>query len=117
MLVAVIFIGKGIGKMKVVFHVDEINKWPMVLANVKNFKREIPEAAITVVANGEAVKYYVSADWDRELLQTVDFVACQNALNSNTITAEAVPITIRIVNAGVVELVQKQNDGYAYIRP
>ena len=45
--------------MQVVFHVDEMSKWDLLLANVTNFLREEGEATIEVVAYAEAVTYYI----------------------------------------------------------
>lgn len=104
--------------MKVVFHVDEEEKWPMTLANVKNFLQEEGQANLTVVANGPAVNYYAHENKiDVDLMDRVDFVACSNAMKGQNITADQLDSAIRIVNAGVVEIAKKQFEGYAYIRP
>ena len=36
--------------MRVVFHIDEMNKWPLLLGNVKNFLFIETEATVEVVA-------------------------------------------------------------------
>lgn len=104
--------------MKVLFHVDDENKWPMTLANVKNFLHEEEQAQLTVVANGPAVKYYSQENkLDLHLMEKVDFVACSNAMRGQNITSDQLNPKVRIVNAGVVEIAKKQFEGYAYIRP
>ncbi|MBG9988691.1 DsrE family protein [Aerococcaceae bacterium DSM 111176] len=104
--------------MKVLFHVDEADKWKMTLANVNNFLSEVIAAEITVLANGEAVKYYSqNNDISADLLERVDFVACQNSLNGFEIDQQELDERIRIVAAGVVEIAKKQEAGYSYIRP
>lgn len=104
--------------MKVLFHIDEAEKWQMTLANVKNFLREVPDAKITVLANGPAVKYYVQENnISIELMETVDFVACNNSIRGFEIDPATLNESIRVVPAGVVEIVRKQQEGYAYIRP
>lgn len=104
--------------MKVLFHVDEEDKWEMTLANVKNFLHEEKEANLSVVANGPAVKYYTDMNkLEFELKEKVDFVACNNAMKGHGIKLEQIDKSIRIVNAGVVEIAKKQFEGYAYIRP
>lgn len=104
--------------MKILFHIDEIDKWNMVLANVKNFLKEEPAANVTVVANGGAVKYYLKPDaLPADLIEKVDFVACHNSLKGNDISPGQLNPAVRIVKAGVVEIAQKQFDSYAYIRP
>lgn len=109
---------RGEMKMKVVFHVDEEARWELVLANVKNFLKEVPKAKITVVANGPAVKYYIQANnMDAAFSRKIDFVACNNTLTAHEINPALLNASIGIVTAGVVELAKKQEDGYAYIRP
>lgn len=103
--------------MKVIFHVDEMQKWELTLKNVKNFLAEIPDADIEVLANSEAVKYYTYDDANKLSLIDAKFLACKNALNSNKISTDDIPNFVKIVPAGVVELAKKQEMGYAYIRP
>lgn len=104
--------------MKVLFHIDEENKWDMTLANVNNFLHEEKEAEISVVANGAAVNFYLTEDTRiTDLSKQVDFVACSNSLKGNKIKLEEIDKSIRIVKAGVVEIASKQFDGYAYIKP
>lgn len=104
--------------MNVVFHINEEAKWKMALANVKNFLREEADAKITVVANGPSVQLYTTGNEDiLKLSEKVDFVACNNSLNGMKIDPEELAEGVRIVKAGVVEIAQKQIDGYAYIRP
>ena len=43
--------------------------------------------------------------------------ACNNALAANHLTAADIYQFITIVPAGVVELAQKQTEGFAYIKP
>lgn len=93
--------------MKVVFHIDEESRWDMLLGNVRNFLKEKSNSEIAVVANGSAVKYYMqTASIDDVLLDQVDFVACSNALANNDINIAVLDDRIRVVNAGVVELVR-----------
>ena len=47
----------------------------------------------------------------------VTFIACNNALAANHLTAADIYQFITIVPAGVVELAQKQTEGFAYIKP
>lgn len=105
----------------VIFHIDEEEKWPLVLGNVKNFMADNMAAEIEVLANAAAVNGYQSGafvDQMRKLNdQGVQFVACQNALNAQHILKEDLYEFVSVVPAGVVELVKKQSSGYAYIKP
>ena len=109
-------------KLKVLFHVDEMEKWQLTLNNINNFLNGVEEADILVVANAVAVKGYLP---DFELYETIKeldqrgvvFSACNNALKGNNIDKEYVGEFVKIVPAGVIEIAQKQMEGYAYIRP
>ncbi len=104
--------------MQVVFHIDELNKWPLLLSNVKNFLAVEAEAKVEVVAYAEAVTYYVGdEDLPEEMIGKVDFVACGNALRAWEIETELLPEHVRVVPSGVVEIIHKQAEGYYYIRP
>ena len=46
-------------KLKVLFHVDEMEKWQLTLNNINNFLNGVEEADILVVANAVAVKGYL----------------------------------------------------------
>ncbi len=113
---------------KVIFHIDELQKWKLLLHNVKNllssYENESSEVKIEVLANGEAVQAYASG-FDESLTgkmenlsqRGVNFVACNNALTAYKIQKEQLSSFVIIVPAGVRELVDKQSDGYAYIKP
>jgi intracellular sulfur oxidation DsrE/DsrF family protein len=111
----------------VIFHVDEMLKWGMVLRNVQNMityytQNEI-QFHIEVVANGEAVAEYKklgskhSQTFNMLANNNVVFVACNNALVGLAIEREELFDFIAVVPAGVVELVEKQQQGYSYIKP
>lgn len=112
---------------RVIFHIDEMPKWKLLLHNVKNLIVSYGDAdafAIEVLANSEAVKGYASGDdpvlHDRmETLheQGVVFAACNNALTSLNIPKEQLFLFVTVVPAGVRELTERQMDGYAYIKP
>lgn len=80
--------------MHVVFHINEEERWDMVLSNVNNFLAEEGDAKISIVANGHAVNYYLNDELSDMILNQLDVVA-----------------------SGVVEIAKKQIEGYAYIRP
>lgn len=114
-------------KYKAVFHIDENKKWKLLLANVSNLLDAIDGESydVEVVANSEAVKYYDTGqnlDTDvntmKELMEKgVMFVACNNALRTNKIEKGQILDYVKVVPAGVLELVEKQSEGYAYIKP
>lgn len=112
---------------KVIFHIDEINKWKLLLGNVNNLLKGMDNENlyIEVLANSEAVKYYdrsqdLNVDInDMEALNKkgVKFIACNNSLISHDVNKDNIIHFIDIVSSGVVELVKKQKEGYGYIKP
>lgn len=110
---------------KVIFHVDELDKWKLLLKNVSNLLDaiDVNEYSIEVLANSEAVKFYDSNfNSDISVIQNlnsngVKFVACNNALTANNIKKENLIYFIEVVPVGVLELINKQSEGYAYIKP
>ena len=112
---------------KVIFHVDECGRFEMAAGNIHNMcsfyrGREIP-VVIELLLNGEAVRAAAAAAPEaagcRELLREegVEIAVCNNALRKNGIAAEELTEGVRVVPAGVVELAERQFQGYAYIRP
>lgn len=112
---------------KVIFHIDEMNKWQLLLSNVRNLLEAIENKTISieVLANSEAVKYYDSTkNYDININDMVTlhgkgikFVACNNAIATYKIEKDKIFDFVDIVPAGVLELVEKQSEGYAYIKP
>ncbi len=106
--------------MSVIFHIDESDKWDLLLHNVSNLIKVIDQPTqIEVLANSGAVTYYLTHhDLLDELIgQGVNFVACQNALNAHHIKKEDLVPYISVVPVGVYELMSKQMEGFAYIKP
>lgn len=112
---------------KVIFHIDEISKWKLLLGNVSNLLKGLDNEKlyIEVLANSEAVKYYdINQDLDADIntmeglnKKGVNFAACNNALMAYNIKKDNIISFVNIVPAGVVELVKKQSEGYIYIKP
>ncbi|MCQ2010260.1 DsrE family protein [Sporolactobacillus sp. STSJ-5] len=104
----------------VIFHIDEKEKSPLLLGNVKNLLADMT-AEVEVLANGVAVIGYKSEEFINQMNslkdQGVQFVACRNALNAHHILKEELFAFVSVIPAGVVELVEKQSSGYAYIKP
>ena len=46
--------------VRAVFHIDELDKWPLVLANIRNLVRavDMTMAEIVVMANSKAVSVF-----------------------------------------------------------
>ena len=112
-------------KLKAVFHIDEMSKWSLLLKNVRNLLQAATDALLVeVVANAEAVKFYAMSDKNMQTEELyklsgegVRFVACNNALHAFEIDRAQLFAFVQIVPAGVLELIERQTEGYAYIKP
>lgn len=116
--------------MKVVYHVDEPEKWTMTLANVSNMivdcDRRGETYLIEVIANSAAVpalsmKAFPSSAL-AESLQNLNsrgviFKACKNTLIGLNIPESDLFDFVAVIPAAVVELVRKQEEGFAYLKP
>ena len=112
---------------RVVFHIDEgtISKANMVLHNVKNLLDDLgkDEVDVIVLANGEGVKAFLQrpnvhrAQIRRLADQGVEFLACGNCLRFLGLESDDMLDAVRVVPAGVSELVKRQAEGWAYVRP
>jgi len=114
---------------KAVFHVDlnEAKRLDIALANVTNLLKAIPgrEYNAVVLFNGPGVNLVTAENCAPEhkegiaalQKQNVVFEACQNALNKFGITKEELVDGFKVVPAGIIELIELQNNGYAYIKP
>nr|WP_243206494.1 DsrE family protein [Neobittarella massiliensis] len=77
---------------------------------------------VEIVANGPAVQAYTAPGSQIARMQSlavrgVVFIACQNALRSNGISTQALPGFVHTVPAGIAELVDRQEEGWAYVKP
>ncbi|PWG00831.1 DsrE family protein [Levilactobacillus bambusae] len=110
---------------KIVFHVDELNKWPEVLSNVTNVLMDLAQhddhhIQMVVVANGDGIMGYLIPsinDQISELAKTVEFHACHNSMVSHGLNSARIPSGVHIVPVGVIDLASLQDNGYRYLKP
>ncbi|MCI1902549.1 MAG: DsrE family protein [Enterococcaceae bacterium] len=104
--------------MKAVFHIDETAKWDETTKNIHNLFKEVPEAVVVVSVNGGAVKGYLAAENQAFIKEDkAAFHACRNALRAQHIAESQLPPNVKVVPAGVLDLIELQASGYAYIKP
>jgi intracellular sulfur oxidation DsrE/DsrF family protein len=113
-------------KNKAVFQVSDADpqKWNLTLNNVKNVADDLGQDAvdleIVVYGPGIGMLKAESAVGKRiaEALKSgVKVVACENTMKAQKLVYSDMLPDIGYVPAGVVELIKKQREGYAYIRP
>ena len=114
-------------KYSVVFHLDE-SAWARtstVISNVENLIADLGEGnvEVEVVATGEGITAYLRVPslhgqrFERLGARGVRLVACANSLRAAGLPKEAMLASVEVVPSGVGELVRKQAEGWAYVRP
>ncbi len=115
-------------KYRVVIQVSEnsIDRLNMALNTARNLQHQFGPDNIDVelVAFGDAVKilkYYAPipiGDRVEELTtEGVRIVACEIAMRTHKLRPSDMLQQVRYVTSGVAEIVEKQHEGWAYIRP
>ena len=109
---------------KVVIQVSEGDPatWNLALNNAKNVQKDVKGAKIEIVAYGPGIGMLkAESEVANRVSEAVDsgvkVVACGNTMKGQKLTKEDMNSKIGYVQAGVVELMDRQMEGYAYIRP
>jgi intracellular sulfur oxidation DsrE/DsrF family protein len=114
------------GKARVVFQVSDADpaKWNLALNNIKNVQTDLGAAntEVEIVAYGPGIGMLkADATIANRVIDAmaagVKVVACENTMTNQKMKREDMIDKISYVKAGVVELMQKQREGWAYIRP
>ena len=99
-------------------------KWNLALNNAKNVQTDLGAANvdIEIVAYGPGINMLkadsiVGNRVDEALAAGVKVVACENTMRNQKLARQDMLPKVDYVMAGVVELMQKQQQGCAYIRP
>jgi intracellular sulfur oxidation DsrE/DsrF family protein len=113
-------------KEKLIFQVSDADpkKWNLTLNNVKNVQQDIGKdnVDIEIVAYGPGIGMLkLDSEVGNRVAEAtasgVKVMACGNTMTGQKLTKEDMLPNIGYVKAGVVELMQKQHEGYAIIRP
>jgi uncharacterized protein len=111
---------------KVVFQVSDADpvKWNLALNNARNVAADLgrDQVAIELVAYGPGIGMLkmdsvVGARIAEAMTAGVSVVACGSTMKGQKLTREDMLPNIGYVEAGVVQLMKRQREGFAYIRP
>ncbi len=114
------------GKPGVVIQISENNPavWYLALNNAKNIQQEMGKdnVNIEIVAYGPGINMY---KWDSEVatrLREADesgvmLRACGNTMKAQKLTEKDLDPHVKVVKAGVIEIMNRQREGWAYIKP
>ena len=102
----------------------EAQRWNMALNNIRNLQTELGAANVEVelVAYGPGINMLkadaTTANRISDAIKSgVKVVACENSLKAMKVGKEDMHAEIGYVPAGVVEIMRKQQEGWAYLRP
>ena len=111
--------------VKIVFDVTSSNTGVQesAMRHVKMMAKAYPDSKFEMVmysgAYGMVVKGKSAVSEDMEALaknENVDFVVCQASLNRHKIDASQLIAGVRAVPDGILEIIQKQGEGWGYIK-
>jgi len=111
---------------RVVIQVSEGDpaRWGLALNNARNLQQDLgaENVDIEIVAYGPGLSMLkvgspVTSRIDESVLSGMKVAACENTMaNQNVKKGEIIP-GVSFVPAGVVEIMRKQQEGWAYLRP
>ena len=113
-------------KEKVVFHVtiDDTRIWNQSLNNMNQLQKIIGKDNIDIelVVNGYGIgmlkmESVVGNRVDEAVAKGIKVVACEETMRGQKLTKADMLASIGYVPGGVIEVMQKQKDGYAYLKP
>jgi intracellular sulfur oxidation DsrE/DsrF family protein len=94
------------------------------VANVTNLIKDAGEAPVraAILANGKAVEVFkpgngLASPLGQLVDQGVEVLACRNSLRALGMDEGELPGFVKVVPAGITELVRRQQEGWAYVRP
>lgn len=116
----------AIEKEKVVIQVsqDDAAAWNLALNNAKNIQKEIgaEKVEVELVAFGPGLEMLkAESEVANRISEMVDsgvkVMACQNTMRSRKVEPADMNPKVGYVPSGVVEIMRRQQQGYAYLRP
>jgi uncharacterized protein len=111
---------------KIVFQIsdDDQRKWSGVLINAKNIQQDlgVHNVTIAVVVYGSGLGMLtfdspVGSEVAEAISTGVEFVACENTMKGQHLTRDDMLPSLHYAPAAIVDLMKKQQQGYAYIKP
>jgi len=106
--------------MKIILHVPDALRIKNAFSNIKNILNGMEGSIdIAVVFNADAVSGVLEIPLPEDIpnTQNVDFYLCNNSLIANQIDVNTIPDSFSIVPVAIIFIIEKQSEGYVYIRP
>lgn len=111
---------------KVVLQVSDADpaKWNLALNNARNIQQDLGKGNvdIEIVAYGPGLGMLkadskVADRLAQALDASIGLMACENTMRNTKVTKEQMYSGISYVDAGVVHIMKRQREGWAYVRP
>ncbi len=124
--VAMPAIGHAEDKAKMVIQVSDNDpaKWNLALNNAKNIQKDIgkDKVDLEIVAYGPGIGMLKAESEVANRIQEaadsgVQVMACENTMRNQKLSKTDMNAKVGYVSSGVVEIMQKQQQGYTYLRP
>ena len=118
--------GQAAKRQKIVLQASDIEpaKWNLVLNNAKNVQEELGAANvdIEIIAFGPGINMLkfesvVNTRVADAIKAGIKIIACENSLRNFKLTRADMEPSISYVPAGVVHIMRRQGEGWAYLRP
>ena len=116
----------GQKRHKIVIQVSDNDpaKWNLALNNAKNLQEDVGAANvdIEIVAYGPGISMLklespTSSRIADAMKANVKVIACENTMHGQKLTKDDMLPAVSYVPAGVTEIMTKQTEGWAYLRP
>lgn len=108
--------------MKAILHIDEAERWTQVLNNAMNLVEHQSIEDIEILANGSAIELLIQGSPYAD--QFSDFVhkggrlcVCQQSMKRYTLSQEQMLPFLEPVPFGVIEILEREKEGFGYIKP
>ena len=117
------------GKLKVVYHLSDLDKVNFVLGNIQNHFDGVggpDHVTIALVVHGQALRAFHAASANPDLTRRVgqfskaglQLAACGNTMKSQKVELrDLLPGFVSADQGGVVRIAELQSQGYLYLRP
>ena len=103
---------------------NDAAKWNLALNNAKNIQKDLGKANVEleIVVFGPGINMLkAESEVGNRIIEAVEsgvkVLACQNTMRNQKLNKEDMLGSISYVPAGVIQIMQQQHKGYAYLRP
>jgi uncharacterized protein len=118
--------GPSAGKNRLVIQVSDNDpaKWNLALNNARNVQKDLgaDKVEIEIVAYGPGLNMVkagsaVAPRIEEAVMAGTKIDACENTMANTRVTKEQIIPGVAYVGSGVVQIMKRQQEGWAYLRP